>query len=148
MTAIEQKIDQNVEQNKTRVRDFIDSLFTKGDVDSVYECLAEGFVHHDPPLGQTGDREGMRAVGALVRSGFPDWHSDLHMLVAEGDVVVERFTASGTHQGEFMGVPASGHTVVLRGINIFRIADGRIVEAWSRLDELGILRQLGLVPPE
>ena len=88
----------------------------------------------------------MRAVGALVRSGFPDWHSDVHMLVAEGDVVVERFTASGTHEAEFMGVPPTGRTVALRGINIFRIADGQIVEAWSRLDDLGILRQLGLAP--
>ena len=146
MTETEQNVEQNVEQNKALVRDFIDSLFTKGDVDAVYEYLAEAFVHHDEPLGQTGDREGMRAVGALVRSGFPDWHSNVHMLVAEGDVVVERFTASGTHEAEFMGVPPTGQTVVLRGINIFRIADGRIVEAWARLDELGILRQLGLVP--
>lgn len=90
----------------------------------------------------------MRAVGVLVRSGFPDWHSDIHMLVAEGDVVVESFTASGTHEAEFMGVPPTGRTVTLRGINIFRIADGRIVEAWSRLDDLGILHQLGLVPSE
>jgi predicted ester cyclase len=77
---------------------------------------------------------------------FPDWHSDLHLLVGEDDIVVELFTASGTHRGEIMGVAPTGHTITLSGINIFRIRDGRIVERWGRLDDLGFLRQLGLVP--
>jgi predicted ester cyclase len=68
------------------------------------------------------------------------------LLVGEGDIVVELFTASGTHSGsEIMGVAATGRTVTLPGINIFRIRDGRIVERWGRLDDLGLLRQLGLV---
>jgi predicted ester cyclase len=83
----------------------------------------------------------------MFRAALPDWHSDLDQLVQEDDIVVERFTASGTHTGaELMGVPATGRTIVLAGINVFRIADGRIVERWGRLDELGLLRQLGLVP--
>lgn len=133
------------EQNKTVVRDFIDALFTKGDLDAVDEYLAEDFVNHDPPFGGPPGPEGMRAAGALFRESFPDWHSDLHLLVAEDDIVVENFTASGTHRGKpMMGVPASGQTVSLPGINIFRIRDARIVERWGRLDELGLLRQLGL----
>ena len=67
------------------------------------------------------------------------------MLSGEGDLVVEHFTASGTQEGEIFGVPPSGHTVALPGINIWRVRDGRIVERWGRLDELGLLRQLGLV---
>lgn len=133
-------------QNKDTVRDFIDGLFTNGDPGAVDAYLAEDFINHDPPFGVSTDREGMRAAGQLMRSGFPDWHSDLHELIAEGDLVVERFTASGTHCGEVMGVPPSGRTVSLRGINIFRLRDGRIVERWGRLDELGMLRQLGLAP--
>lgn len=71
----------------------------------------------------------------------------MHQLIEEDDIVVERFTASGTHTGaDLMGVPASGRTITLEGVNIFRIRDGKIVERWGRLDELGVLRQLGLVP--
>jgi steroid delta-isomerase-like uncharacterized protein len=134
------------EENKTIVSDFIAALFTKGDLDSVDEYLAEDFVNNDPPFGASADRDGMRSAGAMFRTVFPDWHSDMHQLIAEDDIVVEQFTASGTHTGaDIMGVAASGRTVTLPGINIFRIRDGRIVERWGRLDDLGLLRQLGLV---
>ena len=134
-----------IEQNKNTVTSFIDALFTKGDLGAVDEYLAEEFVNNDPPLGLTADREGMRQAGAMFRAAFPDWHSDMGILLGEGDLVVEHFTASGTHQGEIFGVPASGRAVSLPGINIWRVRDGRIVERWGRLDELGFLRQLGLV---
>jgi predicted ester cyclase len=68
------------------------------------------------------------------------------MLVGQDDIVVERFTASGTHQGELMGATPTGNTVSLKGINIFRLREGQVVEWWGRLDELGMLRQLGLAP--
>ena len=134
-----------IEQNKSTVTGFIDALFTKGDLGAVEKYLAEEFLNHDPPLGVTADREGMRAAGAMFRAAFPDWHSEMGILVGEGDLVVEHFTASGTQQGEVFGVPPSGRTVTLPGINIWRVRDGRIVERWGRLDELGLMRQLGLV---
>lgn len=134
------------EENKALVSDFIGALFTEGDPNAVDDYLAESFVNHDPPFGATADRDGMRSAGAMFRTVFPDWHSDLHLLVAEGDIVVELFTASGTHTGaEIMGVTPSGRTVLLPGINIFRVHSGRIVERWGRLDDLGFLRQLGVI---
>ena len=135
-----------ISQNKNTVASFIDALFTKGDFGAVDEYLAEDFVDHDPPMGGPASREGMRQAGAMFRAAFPDWHSDLNFLVEEGDLVVENFTASGTQRGQILGVPASGRTVSLPGINIWRVRDGRIVERWGRLDELGLMRQLGLVP--
>jgi len=135
-----------ISQNKNTVTSFIDALFTKGDLGAVDEYLAEDYVDHNPPLGRPGTREGMREAAAMIRAAFPDWHSDLGFLVEEGDLVVENFTASGTHQGEVFGVPPSGRTVTLPGINIWRIRDGRIVERWGQLDDLGMMRQLGLVP--
>ncbi|WP_329000010.1 ester cyclase [Kribbella sp. NBC_00709] len=132
------------ESNKTVVKDFIDGLFTKGDLGAVDTHLAEDFINHDPPFGVTPDREGMREAGKMMRAAFPDWHSDLHALIAEGDLVVERFTAGGTQRGEVMGVPPSGKTVSLPGINIWRLRDGLIVERWGLLDDLGFLRQLGV----
>jgi predicted ester cyclase len=86
----------------------------------------------------------MRAAAEMIRKAFPDWHSELHLLVGEDDIVAERFTASGTHQGEMLGAPPTGNTVSLKGINIFRLSNGRVVEWWSRLDELGLSRQLGI----
>jgi steroid delta-isomerase-like uncharacterized protein len=134
------------EENKTIVRGFIRGLFTEGDLTAVDEYLADDFVNHDPPFGQSADREGMRRAGAMFRAVFPDWHSDLHLLVAEDDLVAEVFTASGTHTGaDLMGSAPSGRAVSLGGINVFRIRDGRIVERWGRLDDLGLRQQLGLV---
>jgi steroid delta-isomerase-like uncharacterized protein len=109
------------------------------------ELAAPDYVDHDPPFGGTGTVDGWRAMAAMIRDAFPDWHSDLHALYAEDDIVVERFTASGTHKGEIFGIPPSGTVCRLAGINIFRVRDGKIVERWGRTDELGMLRQLGVV---
>ncbi|MGI5413903.1 ester cyclase [Streptomyces chartreusis] len=135
-------------ENKDIVRTFIDALFTKGDLGAVDTYLAEDFVNHNPPFGMSGDRQGMRSAGAMFRTAFPDWHSEPHQMVAEGDLVVEHFTAAGTQRGELLGVPApaEGRPVSLRGINIFRVRNGRITEQWCQLNELGVLRQLGLTP--
>jgi len=134
------------ESNKTVVTDFIDGLFSKGDLSAVDTYLAEDFINHDPSFGTPPDREGLRATGAFIRAAFLDWRSELHQFVAEDDLVVERFTAAGTHQGEVMGVAPTGATVSLPGINIWRLRDGRIVERWGLLDELSFLKQLGVVP--
>jgi predicted ester cyclase len=88
----------------------------------------------------------MQAAATIFRSACPDWHTDCPFLVGEGDLVVEPFTASGTHTGELMGIVGQGQELTLMGINIFRVRNGQIVERWGRLDELGLLRQLGLVP--
>ena len=126
---------------------FIQDLFTRGDLTAVDRFLDPGFVNHDPPYpGAPAGPEGMRHAAVLFRTACPDWHSDLEQLVEQDDVVVERFTARGTRRGELMGVPPTGEVLELRGINIFRISGDRIVERWGRLDELGVLRQLGLVP--
>lgn len=145
VSSLDSDVMTIIEENKAFVRAFIDALFSKGDLGAVDDYLAEDFVNHDPPFGVSADREGMRGAGAMFREVFPDWHSDVHLLVGEDDIVVELFTASGTHRGEIMGVAPTGHTITLPGINIFRIQDGRIVERWGRLDDLGFLRQLGLV---
>jgi predicted ester cyclase len=132
--------------NKAIVKDFIDRLFTEGDLSALDDLAAPDYVDHDPPFGATGTVEGWRSMAAMIRAGFPDWHSDVHALYAEGDIVVERFTASGTHEGEAFGVAPRGETCTLAGINIFRLRDGKIVERWGRVDELGMMRQLDVVP--
>ena len=130
---------------KRLVDSFIQALFTHGDLSAVDRYLAPTFVNHDPPFpGAPTDREGMRQAAVLFRAACPDWHSDLEQLVEEGDVVVERFTARGTRTGELMGVAPTGEPIEVKGINIFRVEGGRIVERWGRLDEAGLARQLGM----
>lgn len=126
---------------------FIQALFTAGDLSAVDRHLSPGFVDHDPPVPDApSGAEGLRRAAAMFRAAFPDWHSDVELLVTDGSVVTEVFTARGTHRGELMGVAATGRTVELRGINVFRVERGLIVERWGRLDELGLRRQLGLTP--
>jgi predicted ester cyclase len=88
----------------------------------------------------------MRLAAETFRRGCPDWHSDLHQLVAEGDLVVERFTASGTHRGELMGVPPTGREVTVTGIALYRIVDGKITEAIVEENIYGMMQQLGVIP--
>ena len=132
--------------NKQLVTTFIQELFTKGDLGAVDRYLDPQFVNHDPPFpGAPDGPEGMRQAASAFRQALPDWRSDLEQLIAEDDVVVERFTASGTHTGgPLLGVPPTGRTISLAGINVFRIEGDRIVERWGRLDDAGLLRQLGL----
>src|SRR4051794_28843381 len=100
--------------NKQLVQDFIQDLFTRGDLDAAERYLAPNFVNHDAPFpAASPGPEGMRMAADLFRRACPDWHSALDQLVAEGDVVVERFTAGGTHRGELMGVPPTGAILVL-----------------------------------
>ncbi len=136
----------NATQNKQLVDTFIQELFTKGDLGAVDRYVHPDFVNHDPPFpGAPEGREGLRLAAAMFREALPDWHSEIDQLIAEDDLVVERFTASGTHRGELMGAAPTGRTLVLTGIQIFRIEGERIVERWGRLDDAGLFRQLGLV---
>jgi steroid delta-isomerase-like uncharacterized protein len=95
-----------------------------------------------PPI----DAEGHRQYSEVMLTAFPDLVRTVEDLVAEGDRVVARWTARGTHTGDFQWIPPSGNFATSSGITIFRIADGRIVEEWSESDMLGLLQQVGAIP--
>jgi steroid delta-isomerase-like uncharacterized protein len=137
--------NDRITANKQLVEAFIRELFTNGDLDAIDRYLDPGFISHDPPFpGAPDGREGMRQAAAMYHGALPDWHSKVEQLIAEADIVVERFTASGTHRGNLMGVPPTGKVLILKGMQIFRIENGKIIERWGRLDEVGLMRQLGL----
>jgi steroid delta-isomerase-like uncharacterized protein len=91
------------------------------------------------------DKAGLKGFYTALWTGFPDLKIEIDELVAEGDKVVWRMTASGTHNGSFQGVPATGKAVKFGGHYSFRIEHGKIVERWSTLDRLGLLAQIGAV---
>ena len=135
------------EDNKALNRRFVEEVINEGNLDAIDELLDPGVVDHAAPPGVPTGREGAKQFFAIVRSAFPDLHHTIEDMIAEGDKVVMRSTWSGTHQEEFMGIPATGRRVRVSAIDISRVADGRIVEHWEQSDALGLMQQLGVIPP-
>jgi steroid delta-isomerase-like uncharacterized protein len=137
----------SVEENKALGRRYFDDLWTGGDEGFIDRHVAPDYVFHDPgtPGGVRGT-EGLRGYYGRFRSGFPDMRFTVEDQIAEGDKVVTRWSVEATQTGPFLGLPASGKSVHVTGINIFRIVDGCIVEGWHNLDVVGMLEQLGIAP--
>jgi steroid delta-isomerase-like uncharacterized protein len=138
----------STEENKAVVRRFnelIGEFWRTGDADALDEVLAPEFVYHQPRTPP--DLESFKQFLLMFRAAFPDMRYTVEDLIAEGDKVVDRLTWQGTHQGELMGIPPTGNTVTVREMHISRIAEGKIMERWGQPDMLGMMRQLGAVPP-
>ena len=135
------------EENKALARREVEEIFTQGKLDVAEEIYASDFVDHDLVLPQEmhGPEEMKEYVG-MYRSAFPDLKVTLEDQVAEGDKVVNRWTAQGTHRGEYMGVAPTGKEVEFAGIHISRInEEGQIAENWEVYDLMGLMRQIGAV---
>jgi steroid delta-isomerase-like uncharacterized protein len=138
----------SIEENKAIVSRATEEIFNKNNLAVVDELYATNFVSHGSDIpGVTPDREGYKQFVTMSRTALPDFHTTIEDMIAEGDKVVQRFTAHGTHKGEFMGIPPTGKQVTITGIAIDRIAGGKIVENWVNIDMLGMMVQLGVVPP-
>ena len=132
-----------VRANKALAQRFHEDIFVAGDLAVADEILAPDFVWHS----EVGPGpEGVKQFATSVRAAFPDLRLTAEQVVAEGDRVAILWTLSGTHQAEFFGVPGTGRAVSISGIDVYRIADGRIAELWTVGDDLGLLMQLGAIP--
>lgn len=114
-----------------------------GDVDTAVESFAEDAVDHDAADGQGPGREGFKTFFQLLTTAFPDANIEPAHMVADDEHVSIAYTLRGTHQGEFQGLEPTGRKIEVRGVQIGRFEDGKIVERWGSSDELGILHQLG-----
>jgi len=132
------------EQNKAQIRRVIEEVYNRGDLGVVDELAASDLVIHASSQEIHG-REGAKQYVAALRAGFPDLHFTVQDQIAEGDKVVTRWTARGTHRGEFQNVPATGREIRLVGADIDRVIGGKVVECWAHVDELGLMRQLGAI---
>lgn len=136
----------STEENKALLRRLYEEVWNQGNMATVDELLATDYVLHDPAHLVCGP-EGFKAYVSAFRAAFPDLHAIVEDQIAEENMAAMRFTARGTHKGELQGIPPTGKQVILSGINIQRIANGKIVENWVSLDALGMLQQLGVIPP-
>jgi steroid delta-isomerase-like uncharacterized protein len=132
--------------NAAIARRWTEDALDKHDLDLLDEFVAADLVHHAGIFVDEVGRDALKHDLAALLTAFPDAHFTADVVVASGDRAAVRWTGRGTHQGELQGLAPTGKPVVFTGINLYRIACGQIVEGWSEVDALGLLRQLGAVP--
>jgi len=136
-----------IEHNKTAARRWTEDLWGRGDLAVADEIIARDYVRHDPgdPFPARGPDDVKRIV-TMLRTMLPDFSIHIDAMIAEGDLVVSRYTATATDTVGYMGMPPTGKVIRTPAIQIFRFANGQIVESWAARDDLGTLRQLGHLP--
>jgi len=134
------------ERNMASVGRYFDEVLNEGRLEVIDELLAPDFTLRIPTLPEpVRGPEGMKRFVTALRTGFPDIHFTVERRVADGDKVAARWFIEGTHQGPFLGVPPTNDRVRDQGIDIFVFRDGRLVELWVNENDLGLMRQLGVV---
>ena len=136
----------STQENAAVVRRFAEEVITQGEIESAARFVWEDVVEQVPFPGQGPGLEGLKDILRGMRSAFPDLNFAVKEQVAEGDKVASRFEWAGTHQQEFLGVPATGRQVRVWGIVIDRLEEGRIKDTRIIMDTLGLMMQLGVFP--
>lgn len=135
----------STEENKAHIRRVIEDLYSRGDLSAAEELYDTNYIRHDPATPDVGT--GLSAIKQVVntyRTAFPDLNLTVEDMVAEGDKVLGRWSARGTHQGDLQGIAPTGKRFEIAGLTLMHIVDGRIVEEWTHWDVLGMLQQLGV----
>ncbi len=133
------------EETEALVRSFWDEL-TRGNLSVIEQFVAPEVIDHNPFPGQGPGAEGLKEVFQIFRSAFPDAQVTIEDFTAEGDRLAFRTVMRATHQGDFMGIAPTGKTVTMTGIELIRMADGKMAERWGLSDDLGLMQQLGVAP--
>jgi steroid delta-isomerase-like uncharacterized protein len=135
-----------VQENKALVRRYYQEVFNEHNLASFDQLAAPDAIDHSLPPGLPQGIEGTRQILGMYLTAFPDVQVTVGDLIAEGDRVVARLVYTGTHQGDFLGIPPTGRRITVTATDIIRIADGKMVEHWGNSDQLGLLQQLGAIP--
>ena len=138
----------STEQNKATLRRFYEEVFNQGKYNALDEICAPNYVSHGPnnPPGVPNNRDGLRQIVMIYRNAVPDIHFTIEDIVAEGDMVVCRWSSTGTHKGDLLGIPPTGKSATVTGIDVERLENGKLAESWGIFDQLGLLQQLGVIP--
>ena len=134
-------------ENKALARRILEDLVIDLNLDNLEDYFAEDVIVHVPFLDLPPGLEGLRSLYSSFPGAIEDVDLTFEDQIAEGDLVVTRWSSVFTHTGELFGVPATGKRVQQSGIMIYRITDGKVVEQWAEANMLGLMRQLGAVPP-
>lgn len=127
------------------VRRFYEDVMGDGDIAALHELATDDYEEHDPFPGQGEGLSGLKTRTEMIRDGLAP-HFAVEDVIHEGDKLVVKWTNSGTHVGDFLGIPATNKSFSIAGIDIFRLRDGKLAEHWHVVDQLAMLQQLGLIP--
>ena len=135
----------SIDSNKAIARRVFDEVLSRRNLAALDELATADYVEHNPLPGQRTGLDGLKDRYTMVLNGL-DPHFTIEDVIAEGDRVVLRWTNSGTHVAEFLGMPPTGKSFTIGGIEIWRVQDGKLAEHWDMVDVFGQLQQLGLLP--
>jgi steroid delta-isomerase-like uncharacterized protein len=131
--------------NKKTIRRYYEEVFNQGRLEVLDEIVVADHLEHNPLPGQTQGIEGIKQRVAMLRAAFNPQFT-LEDVLADGDKVVVRWSNKGTHLADFFGVPATGRTVVVSGIDIHQLREGKLAEHWDQVDIFGVMMQIGGIP--
>lgn len=134
------------EENKAIAHRVYDEFWNQNNLDVLDEIFAPGVVNHELPPGLPPGVEGTKAYLGMFLSAFPDTQMTVEHQVAEGDMVVTLWSATGTHSGDLMDIAPTGKQVTVTGIDVYRFGGGQVVEAWGEFDQMGLMQQIGVIP--
>ena len=132
--------------NKNVIRTFIEQVLNEGQLERLDAIVHQDFVELDPLPGQSQGLEGLKEVIRQMRASFPDMHWVVDEMIGEAEKVCTRFTWTGTQHGPFLGVPATGRHVTVKGVVIDRLVAGKMADSRILMDTLGMMQQLGVLP--
>jgi steroid delta-isomerase-like uncharacterized protein len=136
----------SAENNKILVRRMFEEDLNTDNRAKGAEFFSPDFFDHTNPPGMQRGIEGHNAIVTLFRAAFPDGVWTVEDIFASDDRVCARVVFNATHKGDFFGIPATGKTVSFSGVHVLRVVDNKIIEHWGNNDDLGLMRQLGVVP--
>jgi steroid delta-isomerase-like uncharacterized protein len=132
---------------KQLIAEYIESVWNNADLASLDDLTLATFTYHlggRPPRNKAQ----MKSFLQAVHTAFPDWRVQIRATIAEGNTVAVQWDGTVTHLGEFQGIPPTGKKVSVSGINMYWFEDGKIAREWEQMDTMGMLQQLGVIPPE
>ncbi|MCA1707866.1 MAG: ester cyclase [Actinobacteria bacterium] len=135
----------SAEENEAVVRQYIEEVWNRHNIDAVDELVSPDYLNHAADAEHQRGIAGVKYILNWLFSVFPDHRFDIEDAVADGDTVAVRGTCSGTHEGELWGIPPTGEHFAVQQVHWFRVADGKVAEHWAVRDDLGMMRQLGVI---
>jgi steroid delta-isomerase-like uncharacterized protein len=133
-------------ENANTVRKLIDEIWNRGEMALADMIFTPDYISHDPATtNTTRGPEAVKQNATMYRKAFPDLHLHIEDTISDGDHVVTRWTSSGTHSGDLLGIAPTGKSISSTGISIARFVNGKVAEEWANWDTLGLMRQLGVV---
>lgn len=139
---------QPEDSNIAWTKQFYAEVLNKGNIDIIDKLVSENYVEREAIPGFESNRDGLKQFFKMMRTAFPDLNTKIGFMVAENEKIVVYVTMTGTHKGEYMGIPATGKKFDIKVIDIIRVVNGKMMEHWGVGDYMTMMQQLGVIPEE